>query len=312
MSLTTQRSPSPHTSLRCCSEHGHTGWRHTDPRCVRRLDVRAPGTFRLFLWRTAHQKCTLWREQTHRRILSVLREGVIRGKHITPYFFFFVWRSKMAQARMWLIRAEFPTWLCGKQKENISRDVLQTVEFIYLSVVQFVERYCEILYVFKKKKRTHLRRCRKHFHKYTRLPSQMPEFSSSRRAIIIFAFCFHNSISSRQYLPWPLPAEHRALYKYEARAQASQSSAHAACLLSAALVTGINRMQGKCHARSWIFMEWCYLLGTLKWRLWCGKRGRSKSEIRFMGEIIKAGYFCFRCATLPLVPERRSLRSSSN
>lgn len=38
--------------------------------------------------------------------------------------------------------------------------------------------------------------------------------------------------------------------KYEARAQASQSSAHAAPLLSAALVTGINRKQGKCHAHS--------------------------------------------------------------
>lgn len=139
------------------------------------------------------------------------------------------------------------------ERKHLARCVAACGVFIYLSVVQFVERYGEILYVFKikiKMKRTHLRGRRKHFHKYTRLPSQMPEFSSSRGAVVIFAFCSHNSISSRQYLLWPLPAEHRALYKYEARAQASQSSAHAACLLSAALVTGINRMQGKCHARS--------------------------------------------------------------
>lgn len=33
-------------------------------------------------------------------------------------------------------------------------------------------------------------------------------------------FCFHNSILSRQYLLWPVPAAHRAFYKYKAWAQA--------------------------------------------------------------------------------------------
>lgn len=99
---------------------------------------------------------------------------------------------------------------------------------------------------------------------------------SSCISLIIFAFCFHNSILPRQYLLWPVPAEHWAFYKYKAWAQAMESSAHADSHLSAALVIGINRMQGKCHAHSWIFMAWCCLLGRLKWWLPSCKHPKAK------------------------------------
>lgn len=70
------------------------------------------------------------------------------------------------------------------------------------------------------------------------------------------------------------------------------SSAHADSLLSAALVIGINRMQGKCHAHSWIFIAWCCLLGRLKWWL-CSKHRPSKKRSGFTGEIRRDGSFWF-------------------
>lgn len=68
--LTTQTSQNPHRPRHSCTSHDHTGWLHIDPRCAQRLGdpqaVPALGTFCLFLCETAHQKCSLWKEQTHR------------------------------------------------------------------------------------------------------------------------------------------------------------------------------------------------------------------------------------------------------
>lgn len=74
-SLTTPMSRSPHMSLRVRSGHERRDWRHTDPRCVQRLEVPVTGTSHPVFWRTAHQKCTLWIEQTHQEVNLSDREG---------------------------------------------------------------------------------------------------------------------------------------------------------------------------------------------------------------------------------------------
>lgn len=128
-----------------------------------------------------------------------------------------------------------------------------------------------------------------------------PHLLTSPSPYLLF-FCFHNSIWTRQYLLWPVPAELKAFYKYEAWAQASYSSANADSLFSAALVIGINRMQGKCHAHSWIFMRWCRLLGRLKWWLRRSKQRPPRSQGRL---IRKISVFIIKICSRPAVCDVR-------
>lgn len=87
--LTTQMNRSPRTSRRERRGRDRTGSRRTGPRCAQRTDVPALGTFRLFLWRTSHQKCTLGEEQSFRvkRRRDGRREGVLLGEGASSLIF---------------------------------------------------------------------------------------------------------------------------------------------------------------------------------------------------------------------------------
>lgn len=151
--LTTQMKQSPHMSRRAHSGRGHTGSCHTGPRCAQRMDVPALGTFRLFLWRTSHQKCTLQEEQSFqvKRRQNGRREG-------------------------------------DYQRENAS-------SFIF------------------PEDQTLINCARTHAQQQQSTQFKNPHGFSLHHHVccLFFLFCFHNSISPRKYLPWPLPAEHRAL-----------------------------------------------------------------------------------------------------